>query len=291
MTTSLPGADLRAASRWRVSPRSVVALSLLRSAPASPGSSIWPADRASLPPHADGIVALTGGPERVETALRLLAEGRADRPAAVRHRRRRGTDRARPARRRQSAAAGAAGAIGRRPPPPAAMPLETAAWARANGDPLAARRHRRRTTCRARLLELRRSLPDIELIRSGRAAGRAPAGPRLTLRLIAEEYIKYLAAAVGLTAVLPEREPLRGAWRPRRMTVLRSALFNLFFFAATFVITAGARHACPAGRAAPGARMWRSCGRASCVGAASDLRHPTSRCHGLGALAGPWRRR
>ena len=31
------------------------------------------------PPHTDGIVAFTGGPERVETALRLLAEGRADR--------------------------------------------------------------------------------------------------------------------------------------------------------------------------------------------------------------------
>ena len=31
------------------------------------------------PAHTDGIVAFTGGPDRVETALRLLAEGRADR--------------------------------------------------------------------------------------------------------------------------------------------------------------------------------------------------------------------
>src|SRR5512133_954705 len=34
---------------------------------------------AGVPEHTDGIVAFTGGPERVETALRLLAEGRADR--------------------------------------------------------------------------------------------------------------------------------------------------------------------------------------------------------------------
>ncbi len=32
---------------------------------------------SSPPPVADGIVALTGGPDRVETALRLLADGRA----------------------------------------------------------------------------------------------------------------------------------------------------------------------------------------------------------------------
>ena len=31
------------------------------------------------PAHADGIVALSGGPERVATALRLLSQGRADR--------------------------------------------------------------------------------------------------------------------------------------------------------------------------------------------------------------------
>ncbi len=34
---------------------------------------------AELLPHADGIVALTGGADRVATALRLLAEGRAER--------------------------------------------------------------------------------------------------------------------------------------------------------------------------------------------------------------------
>jgi hypothetical protein len=32
---------------------------------------------ATPPPHADGIVVLTGGAERVETALRLLAEDQA----------------------------------------------------------------------------------------------------------------------------------------------------------------------------------------------------------------------
>ena len=43
------------------------------------------------PAHTDGIVAFTGGPERVETALRLLAAGSRRPAAAVRHRRRRRT--------------------------------------------------------------------------------------------------------------------------------------------------------------------------------------------------------
>ena len=33
----------------------------------------------ALPPHADAIVVLTGGPERVDIALRLLSTGAADR--------------------------------------------------------------------------------------------------------------------------------------------------------------------------------------------------------------------
>ncbi len=37
-----------------------------------------PAAPAQVPPHVDGIVAFTGGAGRVETALRLLAEGRGD---------------------------------------------------------------------------------------------------------------------------------------------------------------------------------------------------------------------
>jgi uncharacterized SAM-binding protein YcdF (DUF218 family) len=41
---------------------------------------VWQARRpAILPAHVDGIVALTGGADRVETALRMLAEGRGDR--------------------------------------------------------------------------------------------------------------------------------------------------------------------------------------------------------------------
>ena len=35
------------------------------------------ARQPGFPPHADGIVALTGGAERIETALRLLSEGTA----------------------------------------------------------------------------------------------------------------------------------------------------------------------------------------------------------------------
>jgi hypothetical protein len=36
------------------------------------------------------------------------------------------------------------------------------------------------------------------------------ARPAAPLRLIAEEYIKFLATAAGLTAVLPAREPILG---------------------------------------------------------------------------------
>ena len=48
-------------------------------AAASPGSCIWRTRPGQAPAHTDGIVAFTGGPERVETALRLLAEDHADR--------------------------------------------------------------------------------------------------------------------------------------------------------------------------------------------------------------------
>ena len=47
------------------------------------GGFVWFVHRTGepveLPPHADGIVALTGGADRVATALRLLAENRAER--------------------------------------------------------------------------------------------------------------------------------------------------------------------------------------------------------------------
>ena len=59
----------------------------------------------------------------------------------------------------------------------------------------------------------------------------------MPLRLIAEEYVKYLAAGVGLDRH-SFRARARGCLqRPRRMSLLRSVLFNMYFFAATFLMT------------------------------------------------------
>jgi uncharacterized SAM-binding protein YcdF (DUF218 family) len=156
------------------------------------------------PRHADGIVALTGGPERVETALRLLAEGRADRlllsgigggAELTELARRAGVDPL-PLAWRVTIDRSAATTKGNA--------LATADWARENGIHVllvvTAAYHMPRA-----LTELARTLPNVTLYP-------LPVIPpeRLTeppLRLMAEEYIKFLATATGLTSVLPEREP------------------------------------------------------------------------------------
>ena len=57
------------------------------------------------------------------------------------------------------------------------------------------------------LTELARVLPDVDPVSgAGRAAG-ASRPAAVPLRLMAEEYIKFLASTAGLTAVLPMREP------------------------------------------------------------------------------------
>jgi uncharacterized SAM-binding protein YcdF (DUF218 family) len=155
-------------------------------------------------PHADGIVAFTGGPERVESALRLLAIDRADRLllsgigggaelAELAHRAgvephllapRVTIDRSATTTRGNAAA--------------------TAAWAHANGVHsllvVTSTYHMPRA-----MTELARALPDVTLyplpVPDRRERPGAP------LRLMAEEYIKFLASAAGLTAVLP---PLHG---------------------------------------------------------------------------------
>lgn len=152
-------------------------------------------------PHTDGIVAFTGGPERVETALRLLSEGRADRLllsgigggaelAELAHRA--GLDAA-PLTGRvtidRSAASTRGNATG------------TAVWARANHIRsllvVTSAYHMPRA-----MAELSRALPDAALyplpVRPDRTA--------VPLRLVAEEYVKFLATAAGLSGMLPERE-------------------------------------------------------------------------------------
>jgi uncharacterized SAM-binding protein YcdF (DUF218 family) len=153
-----------------------------------------------LPEQADGIVALTGGTERVETALHLLAEGRAGRLlisgvggatefAVLAHRA--GVD------------PGLAPRVtlGRAALSTRGNAEETAAWARA---------HQLRTLIvvtadyhmpRA-LAELSRALPEVML----HPAPVQPAGLRAGLglgglRLLAGEYMKFLAAEVGLSGL------------------------------------------------------------------------------------------
>jgi uncharacterized SAM-binding protein YcdF (DUF218 family) len=156
------------------------------------------------PAHADGIVAFTGGPERVATALRLLSQGRADRlllsgiggGAEL-------TELARGAGVDPAALAWRV-TIGRSATTTRGNAIETAAWVREHAIHslivVTASYHMPRAVA-----ELARTLPDVALSEAPVVASRPPDVP---LRLLAEEYIKFLAANVGLTAVLPDSESL-----------------------------------------------------------------------------------
>lgn len=148
------------------------------------------------PPVSDGIVALTGGADRIETALRLLAEGRAPRllvsgvggggglaevthglpldPALLAHL-----------------------TIGRIATDTVGNADETAAWARQNGVRtlivVTAGYHMPRA-----LREIGRALPGVELrpvpVRPPALRG----GDRIAaLRLLAVEYDKFIGALLG----------------------------------------------------------------------------------------------
>jgi uncharacterized SAM-binding protein YcdF (DUF218 family) len=173
------------------------------------------------PPHADGIVALAGGAERIETALRLLAEGRARLllvsgvgPTAEfgELARRAGVS---PALRDRVT-------LGRAAVTTRGNASETADWVRENTIRslivVTASYHMPRA-----LAELSRALPGVTLypmpvlppaLRNSRDAG--------TLRLLVGEYSKWLAAEIGLTALLgreglhvppsPARDRPEAAW-------------------------------------------------------------------------------
>ena len=157
------------------------------------------------PPHTDGIVAFTGGPERVETALRLIAEGRADRlllsgigggAELAELARRAGVD-PRPLAARVM--------IDRSATTTRGNAADTAAWARDNGIHsllvVTSAYHMPRA-----LAELARALPEVTLYPLPAAPPDRSDRTALPLRLVAEEYIKFLATAAGLSAVLPMRE-------------------------------------------------------------------------------------
>jgi uncharacterized SAM-binding protein YcdF (DUF218 family) len=156
------------------------------------------------PTHADGIVAFTGGPERVETALRLLAEDRADRlllsgigggAELSELARRAGVD---------PLPVAARVTIDRTAATTRGNALATADWARAHAIHsllvVTAAYHMPRA-----LAELGRALPEVMLyplpVVQPERSNEAP------FRLMAEEYVKFLATATGLTSMLPEREP------------------------------------------------------------------------------------
>jgi uncharacterized SAM-binding protein YcdF (DUF218 family) len=165
----------------------------------------------ALPPHADGILAVTGGAERVETALRLLAAGRANRllvsgtgPATELRTlgQLAGVDTARLADRVT---------LGRMAASTRGNAVETALWIRETGT--------------ASLIvvtgyyHMPRTLTELESALSGVVIYPFPvggeAGHRAAPRLLVEEYTKYLLALAGVTAwlpqrLLPQREPPHG---------------------------------------------------------------------------------
>jgi uncharacterized SAM-binding protein YcdF (DUF218 family) len=159
------------------------------------------------PPVADGIVALTGGAERVETALRLL-QGRRARwlllsgtgigveLAVLAHRA--GVD---PVPLVDEVT------LGRQATSTRGNALETAAWVHEHDIHtlivVTAYYHMPRA-----LTELRRVLPGVTLYPDPVLLPRTDGlGPVVTLRLTAEEFTKYLLAVAGVTTLLPPHEP------------------------------------------------------------------------------------
>jgi uncharacterized SAM-binding protein YcdF (DUF218 family) len=160
------------------------------------------------PPRADGIVALTGGAGRVEAALRLLAQGRAQRLlisgvggatdfSVLAHLA--GVD----------PQLGSRVTLGHAAASTHGNAAETADWVHEQGMRslivVTASYHMPRA-----LAELGRALPEVTLypvpvLPPGLRAGGEPG----ILRLLAGEYTKWLAAEVGLSALDP-----RGASRP-----------------------------------------------------------------------------
>ena len=150
------------------------------------------------PPHADAIVALTGGADRVETALRLLRDNRA--PLLLISGVGRGTDLAELLHHiALSPQQTAHVTLGHLATSTHGNAAETAAWARAHDVAslvvVTAGYHMPRA-----LLELRRALPGIalypvavvpEALRRGAGFG--------TVRLLAGEFDKYLAVRCGLS--------------------------------------------------------------------------------------------
>jgi len=154
------------------------------------------------PATADGIVVLTGGADRIETALRLLATRHA--PLLLVSGVARGADLAELTRRvgLDPAPLAASVTLGRDATTTAGNGTETAQWARARGlhslIVVTAGYHMPRA-----LLELRRMLPDAEF---HPVAVQPPALRRgtdlATARVLANEFHKLIAVRLGLAPLL-----------------------------------------------------------------------------------------
>lgn len=157
----------------------------------------------AAPGHVDGIVALTGGPGRIERALRLLAEGKADRLLVTGIGG--GTDLQTLGRLAgvDTAPLAARITLGRYAESTRGNGVEAAAWAARNNIRslivVTAGYHMPRA-----LAELRQALLGVELFALPAEAGSPEHRP--SLKLAAEEYAKYLFTVSGLAAWLPRRE-------------------------------------------------------------------------------------
>ncbi|MGG5818888.1 YdcF family protein [Falsiroseomonas sp. HW251] len=200
---------MRRLRRWAVAALVLPALMLA-------GLPLWMAEIETAPAEparpTDAIVVLTGGADRVGTALSLLDAGLAPRLlvsgvaaglTAAELARAHGRDAA-ALDRRVTLGHAAATTVGNA--------AETAAWARAQGLPptaslrvVTAAYHMPRA-----LVELGRAMPQARLV----AHPVTPAVQRdlswaRTLRLQGGEYVKWLLARLGLTVLVPAREAVR----------------------------------------------------------------------------------
>ena len=159
----------------------------------------WAAARPGAPPTAaDGIVALTGGADRIETALRLLGDGTA--PLLLVSGVGRGTDLGEMLRRVPlSPELAARVTLGRDAATTLGNAVETASWVKARGI-----RHLIVVTAgyhmgRA-LLEIGRALPDVVLYPVMVHPSALRGGLEMTtVHMLANEFDKYLAVRLWLT--------------------------------------------------------------------------------------------
>jgi len=150
------------------------------------------------PGQADGIVVLTGGADRVEAALQLLADGHA--PRLLVSGVRRGTDLAQVV--PPELALSERVTLGRIAQTTVGNAAETAAWVHRHGVRrlivVTAGYHMPRA-----LLELQRAVPGVELVPVAVLSPALRGGmPAATLRLLANEYDKLLAVRLGLARAL-----------------------------------------------------------------------------------------